>query len=75
MSYFNKDQEAYIDSLAKMPPESRCYCGWFPKGECHTCPKDLTLAEKMARWCIHCHNAPPAHDLNAPIIHNIRCTK
>jgi len=34
MSYFNEDQEDYMRSLAKIPPEKKCYCGWYPLGEC-----------------------------------------
>lgn len=55
MSYFNADQEAHMDYIATIPPEERCYCGWYDApgaayrlGQCTHCPKDKTCADKLA---------------------------
>lgn len=45
--YFNSDQISYMESLHKIPPEQKCYCGWYRLGECPHCPKDKTCADKM----------------------------
>lgn len=73
VSYFNSDQQSYMDSLARMPPENKCWCGWFPVGQCHTCPADKTLAQRQAVQCQSCCNAPDNFGAGK-IIHNIRCT-
>ncbi len=73
---FNEYQIAHMESLAKTPPEQRCYCGWYLIGEvpgCPNCPPGLTSADKIARWCPTCRSAPPATNLAAPIIHAITC--
>lgn len=53
---FNSDQLDYMDSLAAMPPETKCYCGWWPAGKCFSCPPDkivnvvgIRRAESRAR--------------------------
>lgn len=57
MSYFNSEQEDYIRSLNSMPPETRCWCGWYALGKCYNnCPKDKTLADKMKTACPECGN-------------------
>ena len=73
---FNQDQIDHMKSLAKTPPEKRCYCGWSHIDEqppCPRCPLGPTLATRFALMCPHCHSAPPAADLTAPIIHTSRC--
>ena len=49
MSYFNRDQEAYMDYLAKLRPEEKCYCGWYLLGECRngSCDPNKTNADKI----------------------------
>lgn len=47
MSYFNSEQEDYMRELAEIPPEQRCYCGWYRLGQCPHCPKDKTCADKL----------------------------
>lgn len=47
MSYFNEDQQSWIRYLATVPPEKRCYCGWYHLGECSNCPPNKTCADKM----------------------------
>ncbi len=39
MSYFNEDQESYMEYLATLPPEKKCKCKWYPVGECPNCDK------------------------------------
>lgn len=53
MSYFNSEQEAYMESLARMPLSARCFCGWDRAGKCDICNRrypDLTCADK----CLEC---------------------
>ena len=48
---FNRHQKEYMKYLSELPPESRCWCGWYPIGECNGggfCPTDKTCADKMA---------------------------
>lgn len=77
MSHFNSDQQDYMRSLDEMPPESKCWCGWYPVGQCYSgCNERApgkTSADKMAVWCPGCHNSPPP-DLSRPIVHNIKCS-
>ena len=35
---FNDEQRAYMASLAALPPEAKCACGWYVRGECGRCP-------------------------------------
>lgn len=34
MSAFNEDQRDYMRSLAAIPREQRCECGWDTRGDC-----------------------------------------
>jgi hypothetical protein len=72
---FNDDQRDYMRSLSTMPPAAKCYCGWYPVGECPNCPPGLSVVDRTARECPECHNYPPAKYLDHPITHNIRCSK
>jgi hypothetical protein len=56
MSVFNPDQLDHIKSLAELPPESRCWCGWYELGLCPHCPPGRTSAEKLAVQCRYCGN-------------------
>ena len=47
-SMFNADQRAYMASLAAIPSEQRCECGWYRLGECPHCPPGRTLAAAQA---------------------------
>lgn len=49
--YFNEDQNDYMRQIEAMPPETRCWCGWYPFGQCSnpSCPKDKTCADKLAQ--------------------------
>ena len=74
-SWANTEQnDDYMDSLNRMPPEKRCYCGWYPLGECHSCPSTVSLADKLRLRCPTCGNAPPATDLAIPIRHARFCS-
>lgn len=49
MSMFNEYQEAYMRELSEIPPEQKCYCGWYRLGKCqNNCPPDKTNADKIA---------------------------
>lgn len=72
MSYFNRDQQDYMDDLAKRAPETKCWCGWFPLGECHSCPANKTLADRKKVACPGCNNAP-ANFGAGEITHRIGC--
>lgn len=37
MSYFNEDQEDYIEELSKRPNNKKCWCGWYRLDECYHC--------------------------------------
>lgn len=34
MSYFNEEQQEYMEMLSKIPAEEKCECGWYRKSEC-----------------------------------------
>lgn len=72
---FNDEQLSYMRSLARMPPETKCYCAWFPIGECHSCPPHLSVADRIPLECPECHNYPPARDLSQPVTHNVKCSR
>lgn len=74
MSY-NDDQLDCMRSLREMSPEAKCYCAWFPKGKCHTCPPHLSASDRIPLECPHCHNYPPASDLTQPITHKRRAQR
>lgn len=63
MSLFNSEQRAYMEYLHRTPPEERCWCGWYLKGECYNCTRDTriaykTCADKMAMRCEECGSTP-----------------
>jgi hypothetical protein len=45
--YLNDDQLDHVRSLSQIPPEQRCWCGWFKLGECPTCERGKTCADKL----------------------------
>lgn len=36
-----------VADVCSIPPEQRCYCGWWLVGDCPHCPKDRTCADKL----------------------------
>jgi hypothetical protein len=73
---FNKEQTEYIESLSKISPEKRCYCGWERFGKCYNCNrseyrKGKTCADKLKEWCPECHIEP----YNGKIRHAMCCSK
>lgn len=46
---FFDDQRDYVfppkDHLANLKPEERCWCGWKERGECASCPDELSFAD------------------------------
>ena len=71
----NDEQRAYVDELRRMPLDQKCWCAWFPVGQCHSCPPDLTAAMRAAVECPECHNYPPASDPTRPVNHNRMCSR
>ena len=47
--YLNDDQRGEMERLSEIPPELRCYCGWYELGQCPHCPAGKTCAEKLHR--------------------------
>jgi hypothetical protein len=48
MSMFNEDQLDHMRSLAAIPPQEKCYCGWYRLGECpNGCPPDKNNLDKL----------------------------
>ncbi len=74
MSYFNADQLDHMTSLAAIPHESKCWCGWVPLGQCPHCPTDVTTADKLRARCDGCHN-DPGPDYGRSITHRIGCER
>ena len=75
MSYLNGEQAGESARLERIPPEKRCYCGWYDLGDCPNCPPGRTCADKLALRCKHpeCRNYPPANKPDEPIIHTMNC--
>lgn len=76
MSYFNEDQQDYMRSLAEMPLESKCWCGWHRLGECQNCATyapGKTCADKVAAMCPECRYEPSPN--GGQIEHRIGCPK
>lgn len=67
MSMFNDDQRDYMRSLATIPPEHRCWCGWYKLGECYGGCNNRhpgrTRADFLAVACPECRTLPPHHVL------------
>ena len=61
MSLFNDEQIAHMEYLGRIHPEKKCWCGWYPIGQCHSCPPNKTNADKQKVWCPECHNDPGPH--------------
>lgn len=74
MSYFNEDQQDYMRSLASIPLNTKCWCGWYMLGECpNGCPTDKTCADKMATKCPECGDTKLFPD--SPESHYVNCSK
>jgi len=69
---FNQEQKEYMKYLASLPPETKCWCGWYTLEKCpNNCPKDLTAADKIKLQCKKCGNAP--HRPGMELIHIHTC--
>jgi len=71
---FNSEQMDHMRALDAIPPERKCWCGWFGKGQCHTCPPDKSSADKLAARCIKCGADPGARNL-FPTTHRRGCPR
>lgn len=45
----NDDQKDYVRSLAKIPAEEKCDCGWYRVDECH-CDDANKYAKARQQW-------------------------
>lgn len=75
---FNDEQRAYMASLDAMPAETKCWCGWYPAGECYNCKRDnrvagKTCADKLALRCPECGNTPSVPTW--PVFHTVKCSR
>ena len=64
MTVLNEDQVDYMRSLGKIPPEEKCWCGWFRLDECNKCNVNhpgKTRANFLAQACPECFTLPPTH--------------
>lgn len=78
MSLFNEHQQDYMASLNRMEPGKKCWCGWYPVGECYNCKRDprvsdKTCADKLALRCPECGNTPSVPEW--PVFHSIKCSR
>jgi hypothetical protein len=71
---FNEDQKGYMKYLAEIPPEEKCWCGWYLCGECSVCPPDKTNADKRKVWCPECHSDPGPNG-EYPLTHTRGCSR
>ena len=47
-NYFDDQQDHVLPTknhLADLTPEERCWCGWWKRGECSSCPDELSFAD------------------------------
>jgi hypothetical protein len=72
---FNKEQREYMDSLAAIPDEKRCWCGWGSLGRCLRCDKSTSLADRLRVSCRHrqCRAYPRQNDPEGKITHTVTC--
>lgn len=71
MSFFNQEQQEHMNYLSSIPPEKRCWCGWYELGKCLNCPSGVTSADKMARRCPICTMVPSRPEDENP--HTKKC--
>jgi len=64
-----------MDSLAAIPDEKRCWCGWDSLEKCMRCDKSMSLADRLRVSCKHrqCRNYPSQRDPEGKITHNVTC--
>lgn len=77
MSLFNDEQLDYMKSLSEMAPATKCWCGWYPVGECYNCTRDprvsgKTCADKLALRCHECGSTPSVPEW--PVFHYSGCS-
>ncbi len=73
MSMFNADQRAYMQSLARIPEQERCWCAWYRLGECDHCAPGRTLAMRRDEECPVCGSYPSS--TGRDIVHRKGCAK
>lgn len=72
---FNREQTECMDSLAAIPDEKRCWCGWYSLDDCPNCDKSSSLADRLRVSCQHkqCRGYPKQQDPDHKIIHTVAC--
>lgn len=73
---FNKEQLEHMNSLAAIPDDERCWCGWDRLGQCRNCPeKSPSLAARIKVSCKYrqCRAYPKPNDPTGTIIHTVVC--
>jgi hypothetical protein len=55
---FNEYQVAEARYLNSLPPEKKCWCGWYRFGECPKCNPAYTEADRLRVTCPDCGNYP-----------------
>jgi hypothetical protein len=79
MSYFNEEQQAYMQELSRIPEDQRCFCGWDRFGQCYNCNRDgefmnaKTLSDRRKLECPDCGNYPYNETLQ--ITHRMGCKR
>lgn len=74
-SVFNNEQLEAMESLSRLAPGEKCYCGWYRHGTCPNCPPEYTAQHRLDAMCAECRNYPNPGMPSETIIHNIRCSK
>lgn len=67
----NEHQMAEVRYLNSLPPESKCWCGWYRVGECPKCNPTDTEADRALVTCPDCGNHPRAP--GEKLIHRYGC--
>lgn len=73
----NEDQKDYCRFLGTIPPEQKCWCGWYRKEECgswcNRAGRELTCADKLKLACPDCGGLP--WDPDEPPVHKALCPR
>lgn len=64
-----------MNSLATVPNEDRCWCGWNKLRQCPNCDPSTSLADRLKLSCKHrqCRSYPRQNDPTNTIIHTVGC--
>lgn len=71
-SVFNEEQQDHMRSLAAIPADQRCWCGWNRVNKCYNCPAGYSLAQRLIVQCPSCRNFPRPW-ISSTLTHVITC--